>query len=483
MVEKRKVFKTKVLSGYSQGSQGPRRRKKRPSRRPPPLTIEQILAWVDAHHERTGQWPNSSSGRVRSESFLTWHTVDGHLRKGQRGLPGGSSLPRLLAEQRGRPLPSPLTIEQILAWADAHYERTGRWPNQKSGRVHGEPSVTWLAVNSALRMGQRGLPGGSSLPRLLVESRGVRSRCALPTLKHRQILDWADAHHKRTGKWPIAESGPVEGSMGETWKGIDHALRHGFRGIPGGTSLARLLHEYRGVPNKRDLPRLSVRQILAWADAHRQQTGEWPHCTSGPIEGSSGETWGQLDQALAHGYRGLRGGSSLAKLLAKHRKTRNRRGLPSLSVEQILKWADEHHRRTGGWPSAYSGPAKSAAGETWPAINSALRHGVRGFPGGSSLIRLLAEHRGVRNRAGLPHFSIAQILKWADAHHERTGRRPRQNSGPVQDAPGETWCGINSALRFGGRGLRGGSSLFRLLEKHRHLSKGLKARPVGSARK
>ena len=389
--------------------------KKRPSRRPPPLTIEQILAWADTHHERTGEWPNEKSGRVRSESFLTWHTVDRDLRDGLRGLPGGSSLLRLLAEQRGLPLRSPLTIEQILAWADAHHERTGRWPNQKSGPVHGEPSLTWLAVNSTLRMGQRGLSGASSLPRLLVESRGVRSQCALPTLTYRQILGWADAHHKRTGKWPIAESGPVEDSGGETWKGIDHALRHGFRGIPGGTSLARLLHEYRGVPNKRDLPRLSVRQILAWADAHRQQTGEWPHCTSGPIEGSSGETWGQLDQDLSHGYRGLRSGSSLAKLLAKHRKVRNRRGLPSFSVEQILSWADEHHRRTSQWPNEYSGPVKGATGETWSAINSALIHGFRGCPGGSSLIRLLAAHRGVRNRANLPQLSIAQILKWADA--------------------------------------------------------------------
>jgi hypothetical protein len=173
----------------------------------------------------------------------------------------------------------------------------------------------------------------------------------------------------------------------------------------------------------------------------------------------------------------------LAKLLAKHRKARNRRALPPLSVEQILTWADEHHRRTGQWPNEYSGPVKGAAGETWSAINSALIHGFRGCPGGSSLIRLLAERRGVRNRAGLPHLSTAQILKWVDALHGRTGLWPRQNSGPVHDAPGETWCGINSALRFGGRGLRGGSSLCRLLEKHRHVPKGLKARPLGWARK
>lgn len=176
------VVKPKVLSGYSRGVSSPRRRKRRPSRRPWPLTIEQILAWADAHRERTGRWPNKDSGRVRSESFLTWRAVDGNLRKGQRGLPGGSSLARLLAEHRGlpwRPPPPPLTIDQILAWADAHHETTGRWPNLLSGPVVQEPSETWIAVDHALRSGGRGLPGGSSLPGLLAERRGTRNprRC------------------------------------------------------------------------------------------------------------------------------------------------------------------------------------------------------------------------------------------------------------------------------------------------------------------
>jgi hypothetical protein len=172
----------------------------------------------------------------------------------------------------------------------------------------------------------------------------------------------------------------------------------------------------------------------------------------------------------------------VAKLLAKHRKARNLHDLPSLSVEQILDWADKHHRRTGQWPNTRSGPVTGAAGETWSRINRALTNGWRGFPGGSSLIRLLAEHRGVRNQADLPRLTITQILKWAGAHHERTGQWPRQNSGAVHDAPGETWSGINMAFRAGGRGLRAGSSLRRFLEKHRHVPKGFKARPVGSAR-
>jgi hypothetical protein len=59
----------------------------------------------------------------------------------------------------------------------------------------------------------------------------------------KQILEWADAHFARTGKWPTAASGPVAGAPGETWKAIDAALRRGFRGLPAGSSLAWLLAE------------------------------------------------------------------------------------------------------------------------------------------------------------------------------------------------------------------------------------------------
>ena len=36
---------------------------------------------------------------------------------------------------RFRPVRPRLTIAQVLAWADAHYARTGKWPTIKSGAV------------------------------------------------------------------------------------------------------------------------------------------------------------------------------------------------------------------------------------------------------------------------------------------------------------------------------------------------------------
>jgi hypothetical protein len=79
------------------------------------------------------------------------------------------------------------------------------------------------------------------------------------------------------------------------------------------------------------------------------------------------------------------------------------------------------------------------------------------------LARLLEEFRGVSNKANRPPLTEEQILLWADAYYQRTGRRPRTNSGPIQESPEETWLGVDTALRAGLRGLAGGSSLAQLL--------------------
>ena len=72
-----------------------------------------------------------------------------------------------------RPL---LTVSKILRWADAHHQRRGAWPAARSGRVKDALAETWLAVNTALHDGLRGLPGGDSLTQLLRRERGLPDR-------------------------------------------------------------------------------------------------------------------------------------------------------------------------------------------------------------------------------------------------------------------------------------------------------------------
>jgi hypothetical protein len=188
--------------------------------------------------------------------------VDAHLRRGTRGLAGGDSLSRLLARRlkarnlSGRPQ---LTEDNILAWADASHERRGRWPSCNSGSIPGTGGETWKAIHEALTAGYRGLPGGSSLARLLAERRGKRLSRDLPPLTVAGNLAWADRHKAETGSWPNGNSGAVPGAAGETWKAVGRALECGGRGLPGGDSLRKLLERERGLPPWRRAPSTPLR--------------------------------------------------------------------------------------------------------------------------------------------------------------------------------------------------------------------------------
>ena len=359
-----------------------------------PLDIKQILTWADKHYAASGDWPTKQSGQVAGTDE-TWIGINHSLRRGNRGLPRGSSLANLLAEKRGvrniHGLP-PLSIDQILAWADEHEAATGDWPKQYSGQIT-SADESWSGINTALNRGRRGLPSGTSLATILAEYRGVRNHMQLRKLSVRQVLTLADAHQRRTGDWPNAKSGQVNG-IDETWAGINAALGKGLRGLPCGTTLAKLLAEQRRVRNGKDLSRLTIKRILEWVDLYMKKNGKWPNVKSGPVNSTS-ETWAGINNALNRGRRGLPSGSSLAQLLAEHRGVRNIQELPPLTIMQILGWADAYKLASAEWPKRNSGLVTDAD-ETWAGIYSALNLGLRGLPGGSSLAKLLAEQRGAR---------------------------------------------------------------------------------------
>ena len=257
-------------------------------------------------------------------------------------------------------------------------------------------------------------------------------------------------------------------------RGLGHAwtiaaLERGNRNLPGGTTLARLLAEHRQVRNRYSLPPLDIDKILGWADDHHSRTGTWPTLNSGPVLGVLEETWHTIDRALRSGYRSLPAESSLARLLAERRDVPNLLDQAHLTIEQILAWADAHYTRTGHWPTRDAGEIPEAPHEDWKRINDALINGHRSLSGGSSLPRLLADQRGVRNQKALSHFAIETILCWADRHYERHGRWPNCWSGKIEDAPGETWSAVDSGFKSGGRGLEGCGyrSLAHLLDESR----------------
>jgi hypothetical protein len=213
--------------------------------------------------------------------------------------------------------------------------------------------------------------------------------------------------------------------------------------------------------------RLSMSQILAWADSHHARTGRWPQVYTGAISDAlPGEKWRRIDNALRYGLRGLPGGSSLTELLSDHRGIRNTQNLPALTEGQILAWVFAHHRRTGMWPNHYSGVVQGTD-EVWGNLDACLRRGSRGLSGGSSLAKLLANCLGVRTRAKVPRLSVDLILGWADAHYRRTGMWPTRRSGLIAGAPGETWRAVDIALHKGRRGLSERQSLPQFLAQYR----------------
>src|SRR5262245_17503945 len=97
------------------------------------------------------------------------------------------------------------------------------------------------------------------------------------------ILQWATSFREMIGHWPTRTSGSIPGTICESWSQVDYALRYGSRGLPGGSSLAKLLASELGARNIQDLPPLTVEEILRWADAHFERTQTWPTSDSGPI--------------------------------------------------------------------------------------------------------------------------------------------------------------------------------------------------------
>ena len=293
----------------------------------------------------------------------------------------------------------PLTVRQILSWADDFKRRRARWPRHRDGRIR-PLDENWHAINVALGRGNRGLPGGSSLAKLVALHRGKRNLQGLPPLDEETIVDWARRHHRRTGSWPSLHHGPIHGVPGETWFAVDSfALRRGTRGLPGRSSLADLLAAHGLKLNLKRLSNLTERQILAWADAFHVRHRRWPARDSGQITEAPFETWYGIDRALRFGLRDLAERSSLPAFLNIHRGLFNGKSRPPkyvrpenrLNEQQILEWANRWRRKTGHWPKRDSGRIPGTQGETWAAVDSALKSGCRGLRGGSSLVRLLSE--------------------------------------------------------------------------------------------
>ena len=126
-------------------------------------------------------------------------------------------------------------------------------------------------------------------------------------------------------------------------------------------------------------------------------------------------------------------------------------------------------------PFRSSGVIEFASGEhkgiTWSAVDSALKRGRRGMSGKFSLASLIEKKfSNFKNHMNLSPLTEELIISWVDQYKHVHGKKPGQSSGEIEFVSeaykGITWLAVNSALDKGGRGLSGGSSIAKLIEKH-----------------
>lgn len=210
------------------------------------------------------------------------------------------------------------TIKQILEWADQYHEWYGKWPISRSGPIF-STGFTWEGVNTALRKGLGGLPGGETLSQLLTRKRRrlADSRIRRPDITLKMILEWADTFHARHGRWPMRDSGPVAGVRNLSWATVNRALRDGRPNLQGGSTLSKTLRTYRGTNDARGHRQLSIELVLKWAKRHHARTGRWPVTMSGPVLHKPDENWAAIDVAMRNARRGFPRKMSLSQLLSR----------------------------------------------------------------------------------------------------------------------------------------------------------------------
>jgi len=185
-----------------------------------------------------------------------------------------------------------------------------------------------------------------------------------------KILAWADAHHDEQVFGPSRHFWSGAWRCGRDWSGINASFRYGGRGLRGSSPCRGLLAGTRQEAEDQRRPRLTIKQILAWADEHHEsERGVGPARTpghSGHDDGEIGTTYKEPCTLECEAFRG----SSIAKLLRQYRGE-SAGGQPRADDQTDPGLGDDHHRRTGVWPRKEQARHRRTT-ERWNLIYYAL---------------------------------------------------------------------------------------------------------------
>lgn len=283
------------------------------------------------------------------------------------------------------------------------------------------------------------------------------------------VFAWAQEHKDNLGAYPSASSGPVVSTNSDTadvtWAQINNLLYKGFNGLPPKLRLRTFIESMHRVYSP-----LSEEKIIVWANEHKRRHNAFPTPLSGGVEhrDADGDTWASINGALMLGQRGLDGYRTLQELFSEHEASKN-----LLTEEMILSYADEFCLTYGAYPNVNSIGEVDIPGlgkKRWKDVDRYLMNGMHGLPKRrprDSLLDFLSRHRAADQlKPAQAKLTIKRIIGFALAHLETHGELPHALSGKVVGTHSETWMDIESALRNGGRGFAGGSSLQALLAEY-----------------
>lgn len=137
------------------------------------LNLRTVKAAMSQFKKDTGRFPLCTDGDASSYFGLPirWSSLNATMLNGHRGFPEGLSLAKIRAEMGEKSYSRLLRPSEIVEAARLFEVERGRPPQRRDGdasHYFGFP-ITWSAVNMSLLAGLRGLAGGSSLHKLLVE--------------------------------------------------------------------------------------------------------------------------------------------------------------------------------------------------------------------------------------------------------------------------------------------------------------------------
>ena len=267
-----------------------------------------------------------------------------------------------------------LTEEDILAAARESWQRHGKIPTINSQEeVPGHPGDTWLTIYKAGVRGERGLPKGRTLARILQPLRN---------LDENEILRAAQEFKQIHGHLPLATSSePVPGRPGDTWCAINMAGYTGGRGLAEGRTLAKILAPLRPTPAP-----ITEELVLRAAEEFERIHGRVPTAGSTePVPGHPELTWKCINSAGTTGSRGLSEGRTLSAIVSP---------LRNFTEEEILHAARVYIIQAKKFPSAHNTDvAPNMQGLAWCGIAAGALEGRRGLTKGRKLSDILAPLR------------------------------------------------------------------------------------------